>query len=182
MHNRTTFVMIAAAAMMAGVLLAQQNQSDTVRNPFANDPSAAASGQRVYSQACQACHGPGGQGDRGPALTATTLVHGSEDADLFHTIRTGVPGTQMPPFTRLTDTEVWQLVAYIHSLQGLVPRAASTSPATAAPGDMAAGESLFFGRAACATCHEVNARGGTTGPDLSNAGRFPAAALRQKIV
>ena len=41
---------------------------------------------------------------------------------------------------------------------------------------------MFSGRAACASCHEVNARGGIVGPDLSNAGRLPAAVLRQKIV
>src|SRR5262245_60198588 len=44
------------------------------------------------------------------------------------------------------------------------------------------GEVLFFGKAACASCHEVNGRGGTVGPDLSNAGRLSADALRQKIV
>src|SRR3954468_12180550 len=44
------------------------------------------------------------------------------------------------------------------------------------------GETLFFGRAACASCHEVNGRGGVVGPDLSNAARLSAAALKQKIV
>ena len=41
---------------------------------------------------------------------------------------------------------------------------------------------MFFGKAACSSCHEVNGRGGITGPDLSNAARFSPAALRQKIV
>jgi len=44
------------------------------------------------------------------------------------------------------------------------------------------GEALFFGKAACASCHEVNGRGGVVGPDLSTAGRLSAEALRQKIV
>jgi alcohol dehydrogenase (cytochrome c) len=44
------------------------------------------------------------------------------------------------------------------------------------------GEALFFGKAACASCHEVNGRGGIVGPDLSNAGRLSADALHQKIV
>ena len=44
------------------------------------------------------------------------------------------------------------------------------------------GEALFFGKAACASCHEVNGRGGIVGPDLSTAGRLSADALRQKIV
>ena len=44
------------------------------------------------------------------------------------------------------------------------------------------GEELFFGKAACASCHEVNGRGGIVGPDLSTAGRLSADALHQKIV
>jgi len=45
-----------------------------------------------------------------------------------------------------------------------------------------AGEALFFGKAGCASCHEVNGRGGITGPDLSGAGQNPADALRAKIL
>src|SRR5262245_52437908 len=87
-------------------------QADTPSNPLAATPGAAAEGQRVYDRACQSCHGPAGLGDRGPALTTGAFVHGREDADLFHTIREGVAGTQMPPFRNLTDPQTWQLVAY----------------------------------------------------------------------
>src|SRR3954454_8612076 len=80
---------IAAAAVAgASVLLAQQ--ADTVRNPLAGRPDAAAAGQRLYAQTCQSCHGPAGQGDRGPALDSGRFAHGNQDADLFHTIRSGV--------------------------------------------------------------------------------------------
>ena len=41
---------------------------------------------------------------------------------------------------------------------------------------------VFFGKAGCAACHEVNGRGGIVGPDLSGAGRLSPAALRQAIV
>jgi len=44
------------------------------------------------------------------------------------------------------------------------------------------GETLFFGKGACGACHQVNARGGITGPDLSDAGRTSAEGLRRKIV
>src|SRR5262249_1597884 len=54
--------------------------------------------------------------DRGPALNAGALPRARQDGDLFHTIRDGVAGSQMPPFRNLTDTEVWQLVSYVRSL------------------------------------------------------------------
>src|SRR5436190_4692836 len=47
---------------------------------------------------------------------------------------------------------------------------------------VSAGESLFFGRAGCASCHQVNGRGGITGPDLSTVARATGTAIRQKIV
>ena len=183
MDNRLKCLLLAPVAMSVGVLFAQQ--ADTGRNPLASSPAAAISGQRVYDATCQTCHGPAGQGDRergGPALGASRLTRGNEDAELFRNIRSGIAGTQMPPFPRLTDEQTWQVISYIRSLQGNTPAAASAGGAIAGgEGDAAKGEALFFGRAACSTCHEVNARGGITGPDLSSAGRLTAAVLRQKI-
>jgi putative heme-binding domain-containing protein len=129
-------------------------------------------------RACRAT-APPGQGDRGPALNRGTFVHGNEDGDLFRTIRAGVPGSEMPPFARLTDEQVWQLVSYIRSLER-----PDSPPATAASvsADATAGEGVFFGQAQCSACHEVNGRGGIVGPDLSTAGRLSAQALRQKIL
>src|SRR5215210_2583077 len=62
-----------------------------------------------------------------------------------------------------------------------LPEMQGSAPVAPTTGDAAAGETLFFGRAACASCHEVNGRGGVVGPDLSNAGRLTASVLRQKI-
>jgi alcohol dehydrogenase (cytochrome c) len=170
MDHRRRLLVPAAVVLSVGVLLARQSQSDT-------------DGQRLYNQTCQSCHGAAGQGDRGPALNTPTFVHGSEDADLFRTIRSGIPGTQMPPFPGLSDDQIRQLVSYVHSLQGkLPPGGASGTTTMATDGDAAAGESIFFGRAGCASCHEVNGRGGIVGPDLSAAGGLGPAALHQKIV
>jgi alcohol dehydrogenase (cytochrome c) len=113
-------------------------------------------------------------------LNKAGLKHGDADADLLRVIRNGVAGTAMPSFAALSDVQAWQLVAYIRSLQNTAPTAGAG--AVRVGGDPAAGETLFFGRAACASCHEVNARGGVAGPDLSNAGRLGESALRLKIV
>ncbi len=151
-------------------------------NPLGASPAAAAAGRELFATVCQVCHGSVGQGDRergGAVLNMTGLRHGDADADIFRVVRNGVVGTQMVAFPGLTDQQVWQLVTFIHSLQNPGSAAASATPA---PGDAAAGETLFFGRAECYKCHGVNARGGITGPDLSNAARLSLAALRQKIV
>src|SRR5689334_18904456 len=147
--------------LMTAGLLARQ-QSDTTRNPLGANPDAVAGGQRLYDQACQACHGVAARGDRGPALDTGGFAHGAEDGDLFHTIREGVPGSQMPAFRALRDEQVWQLVAYIRSLSP-----ARVADVDAVLGDAAAGETIFFGKGGCATCHQVDGRGGIVGPDLS---------------
>ena len=186
MNNRIKLVACSIAAVATGVLFAQQAPvSDTVMNPLANNPTAAIDGQRIFDGTCQTCHGAAGVGDAGrggPALNTTGLKNGDGDADLFRTIRQGVSGTQMPPYKGLRDEQVWQLVSYIRTLQnrGVSPEA--SRGAMVPEGDVAAGEALFYGKAACAACHEINARGGVTGPDLSNAGRLTSAAIRQKIV
>ena len=178
MKRRTRLLMLSAPALSA--LLGAQQAPSPSRNPLGATPAVLAEGQTLYNQICQTCHGPAGQGsERGAVLATATLVHGNADADVFRTIRTGVPGSQMPPFASLTDTQIWQLVAYLHSLQGSTP---ATGPSMPESKDTAAGEALFFGRGGCANCHEVNGRGGVVGPDLSNAGRLSAAVLQQKIV
>jgi putative heme-binding domain-containing protein len=172
--------LLLACAVGFAVAAPLAQQSDTTRNPLAARPDAAGAGHRLYDQTCQSCHGPAGQGERAPALDRGVFTHGSEDGDLFRTIRAGVPGSQMPPFPALTDEQTWQLVSYLRSLT--VGGSASANAGGASGGDPAAGESLFFGKAGCATCHGVNGRGGIVGPDLSTAGRGSAAALRAKIV
>ncbi len=119
MTRVTALVFVVAIEIGVSVPLAQR--SDTTRNPLANNADAAAAGRRLYDQTCQSCHGPAGQGDRGPALDAGRFVHGNEDGDLFHAIRGGVPGSQMPPFEGLSDEQTWQLVSYIRSLTAVAP-------------------------------------------------------------
>ena len=175
--------LVAGALVVSGAALLAQ-QSDTVRNPLAANPSAARNGQRVYNATCQTCHGAAAQGDRdrgAPSLSSGVFARGHDDADLFRNIRGGIPGTQMPAFARLTDDQIWQVVSYLRNLQGR-DAPGPTAKATPVPGNAASGETLFFGQAGCANCHEVNARGGVTGPDLSAAGRLSPVTLRQKIV
>jgi alcohol dehydrogenase (cytochrome c) len=154
-------------------LVAQRGQP-TEKNPVAGDPEAIAAGKRTYDEACQICHGGDARGGRGPALAAGDFLHGSEDGQIFQNIREGIAGTQMPGFDML-PSDIWHLVSYIRSLSGTV------APEKAA-GDAAAGEKIFFGKGACASCHQVNGRGSRLGPELSSIGRWTAHTLREIIL
>src|SRR3954469_3898326 len=170
--NRTCIAFFVFAGPAA---VAQEHTATNGANPLAGNPAAVAAGERLYRQTCQACHGGQARGDRGPALATNNFAHGSDDADLFRNIRSGISGSAMPSFSKLTNDQTWQLVSYIRSLSG-------GGGSEVVAGDAAAGEQLFYGKAACGSCHAVDARGGLVGPDLSAAGRTSAATLRAKIL
>lgn len=139
------------------------------QNPLAGDPKAAKLGESQFRANCAFCHGLGARGGgRGPDLTRAQKRHGSSDVDLFRTINEGVPGTAMPPNgatqqgVGMTETEIWQVIAYIRSVQVRAP--AQT------PGNTTHGKALFFGDAVCYTCHMVEGKGGRLGPDLTTTG------------
>lgn len=164
--------------LLAGLPLAAQHvgSPDEVKShPAIGDPQAIAAGKNLFATSCAACHGPGGEGGRGPNLHERGSWHPLQEKDLFLTIKNGVAGADMPP-TRLPDEKIWQIVAFVRSL---------TAPAieTQPPGDPAAGEALFWGSAGCSSCHRIRGRGGLLGPDLSNIGALRSAEkLRQAIL
>jgi cytochrome c oxidase cbb3-type subunit 3 len=149
--------------LIALPLLAQE------KNPFAGDPNAAKVGESQFRANCAFCHGLGARGGgRGPDLTRAQKKHGNADADLFRTINEGVPGTAMPPNgatqqgVGMTEEEIWQVIAYIRSVQAKAP--------AQAVGNAGHGKELFYGSGACATCHMVQGKGGRLGPDLTGTG------------
>lgn len=161
---RLCFLVGIVCLSAAGTIAQRANTPDTVTNPFAGNPAAVATGRDLYAQTCQTCHGGEAQGDRGPALATGTFKHGGEDADLFHTIRTGVPGTQMPAFAALPADNVWRIITYLRSLNS---NGAATHEVVA--GDAVAGERTFWGKGQCGSCHEVNGQGA----DVSRSSRRP---------
>jgi len=79
-------------------------------------------GKRLYqSFNCVGCHGFGGGGS-GPPLMDDEWIYGSDPAAIFATIVEGRPNG-MPSFGgRLTRGQVWQLVAFVRSMSGLLPK------------------------------------------------------------
>jgi mono/diheme cytochrome c family protein len=87
---------------------------------------AQQAGGIIFANNCAICHGVRGDG-RGqrreglnPAAANLTLPAWSEEANAgrtFLAIRNGVPGTAMPSWPMFNDQEIWDVVAYLHSLQ-----------------------------------------------------------------
>ena len=123
-------------------------------------------GQRVFRAQCGRCHGRDGRGNDetgAPDLTTGQFTYASSDEGMFNVIREGIDGTAMIGISpRASDQTVWQIVAYIDSL--------NLDPADYdLPGDAGRGEQVYAG-ADCASCHMIRGDGGRTGPDLSTVG------------
>jgi len=136
--------------------------------------AADSTGQHQYQVSCAPCHGPQGEGGRGPALAIAKLPRAPDDAALASIVALGIPGTQMPG-TRMTADERQQLIGYVRGLG-----VAKSAPVE---GNARAGEDLFWGKAHCGQCHTVGPRGGRLGPDLTEiALRRSPAHLRATLL
>ena len=146
------------------------NQAFAQTNPFTSDADIR-QGSALFQAHCSYCHGVRGEGGRGADLTAGVYRMGGADADLFKSIRSGVPGSEMPA-VRVTEDEVWKMVAFVKRLgsQGLGERA---------PGDPAAGK-LVYNRIGCAGCHRIAQDGADVGPELSDIGRRRGVAFLEE--
>src|SRR5215472_3717868 len=123
-----------------------------------------ASGAKQFAARCAGCHGVDGNGGEfGPGILDVRRSGGGPVRNVRDTITNGVPESGMPPFT-LPQQDLDALATFVEGLRA----PAAIHPAA---GDVRAGESFFFGKGNCGSCHMVAGRGGTLGPDLSNLGR-----------
>src|SRR5882672_2823533 len=108
---------ICTLLVVAAALRAQFPDSDSrsERNPLAGQPDAILAGKKLFMASCSGCHGANAEGGRGPNLTEGRQIRRLNDKALFASIRSGVPGTDMPP-TNLPDDQIWRLVAFVRAL------------------------------------------------------------------
>ena len=87
-------------------------------NPYADYTEAVAEGRRFFVQYnCAGCHGDHGGGGMGPSLRDERWLYGSSHARIAKSIVDG-RAHGMPAWGRmLTETQVWQLTAYIKSMR-----------------------------------------------------------------
>jgi predicted CXXCH cytochrome family protein len=129
------------------------------KNPVSTRAGSAdvAAGRDVYQRNCQACHGTDGRGNTEVGgglypppldLSREALEHRKRtDGDLFYLIRHGIRNTGMPGW-RLSDQEMWDVVAFVRNLPKTAAEASTTQ--TAEPTTPAA----YVGSAACQSCHQ----------------------------
>jgi len=169
------FLLVSLCLSSAGQAQEQTRQDGAAASASAGKPDPVETGRGLFASMCAGCHGTGAEGGRGPNLEDGQLVRLKDDHHLFDSIRKGVPGSEMPPFS-IPDEQIWQLLAFVRSLSA--PAAQSK-----VPGDAEAGRAIYYHKANCDACHAILGRGGSTGPDLSNVGMSHSwKQLRQALV
>src|SRR2546430_16088772 len=81
------------------------------------------------------------------------------------------PRSTLFPYTTLFRSAFDSPPQELDSLVVLVRSLNAPSAESTIGGDATAGESFFFGKGQCASCHMVSGAGAAIGPDLSNVGR-----------
>jgi cytochrome c oxidase cbb3-type subunit III len=134
---------------------------------LANEP---AQGERLFRLHCAGCHGPKGEGGKGPNLAMSRLARSPAEEELIKVITDGIDGTEMPT-SRLDKDQIQQVATFVRQLGVLPPEMV--------PGNAQQGEQLYLSKGNCTQCHAIKGRGGASGPDLTEIGlRRGAAYLR----
>ena len=94
----------------------------------AQDPDSIKAGQALFQKNCRFCHGADAKGN-GPMapegthpsnLTDDKWDRGSTDGELFLVVRDGAgPKFDMKGYkSKMSETDIWNIVNYVRSLQG----------------------------------------------------------------
>ncbi len=123
-HRTSAAAVIASAALLLVAVTAGRASGNEAPAAGADpvpallkSPPDVERGRALFVGTCGAyCHhmtpGPGDA----PYLFDCDWLHGGSDAEIFHTIATGVPNTRMVAFGgALPDEDIWRLVAYVKS-------------------------------------------------------------------
>jgi cytochrome c oxidase cbb3-type subunit III len=118
-------------------------------------------GRTLFLEHCASCHGPDGQGGRGPVLAVRKLRTAASDEDIAWIVENGSSGSIMQGFA-LPQDDIKLIVAWVRKL--------GDTPSTAAPGSVDRGGLLYQGKGGCVRCHALKGFGEAIGPDLTDVG------------
>ena len=153
---RSAAIVVGIALIAASITGGQTPMSNTP-NPVPDQVTSVDAGYKLYQANCAACHGVDARG--GGPLAGTTKVqppslraHLSQhtDGDLFYWISNGMPGGMPAWSDKLDETDRWNLVNYLRSINGQGPTANPPPSAATGQGVMVAmlfpiGWATFFG-------------------------------------
>ncbi len=126
--------LVAGAALLLGATAAHAQQAPapsdsalkeapkpapgSIKNPYTGKPDAIAAGKQIwFRMSCYGCHGTMGGGGMGPNLTDQEWRYGNgDDTSVFTTIKWGRPGGMPAWGTKLSDDEIYKVMAYVRSL------------------------------------------------------------------
>lgn len=146
-------------------------------------PATFKTGEEIYKNLCARCHGENGDGkgvtylylDPAPRdLTKVAFMNSKPEDRFLQSLRSGVPGTSMPPWERvLTDEQRRAVLAYIFQTFVKEPRpelkahkVPDTNPVASSVESIHRGEQTFLQR--CTGCHGRKADGkGPNSLDIS---------------
>jgi DMSO reductase family type II enzyme heme b subunit len=156
-------------------------------------------GKQLYEMKCAHCHGADGTGDSAmsellrPAprnFTSSTFKFRTtasgelpSDEDIKVSIRKGMPGTAMPPWPSLSESEVTNLMYYLKTFSddfagvfGEVTPLAMPDPPSMSDESIIRGREVYIENS-CADCHGEQGRGdGPSAPTLEDTWNYPIRA------
>lgn len=114
--------MAAAEVAKEEYLKTAANLIDESTVELVTEESRLLAGQGIFDKNCAVCHAKDGGGGVGPNLTDNYWIHGNSIADVFSTVKYGVPAKGMIPWQdQLSPAEIQEVSSYVLSLVGTTP-------------------------------------------------------------
>jgi mono/diheme cytochrome c family protein len=85
-------------------------------NPYAGQEEATLAGGRIYAEHCSRCHGRNAEGTKKRPALRSERIQQASDGDLHWILVNGNMRRGMPPWSKLPDQQLWQLITYLKSL------------------------------------------------------------------
>lgn len=108
----------SATSAPVGPVPGQMITARYMANPLANDSVALQDGRRLFNwYNCSGCHGGHAGGGMGPSLRDQVWIYGNRDDQIYDSIAQG-RSKGMPAWgSKIPETQIWKLVAYIKSMR-----------------------------------------------------------------
>ncbi|MEM9929774.1 MAG: cbb3-type cytochrome c oxidase N-terminal domain-containing protein [Bacteroidota bacterium] len=121
-QERYVLEMEQAEDEVKAYLATQKNAVDETNVTLLADADALSNGSIIYKSKCAVCHGQVGEGGIGPNLTDAYWLHGGSIADVFRTIKHGVPEKGMIAWKNdLRPRDMQEVASFIKSMEGTNP-------------------------------------------------------------